>query len=136
MQVTVLEHATALQPPLDLVAEQLAVAPPPVPVQLQFQVEPLEVTAVAEPALQRLVDGAVDEVVPCALPQTPGTATVCVPHVPLPSLSPLQQPVPAGGWPSAAQGGAQTLPSQPVPADKAVKLWPLGFEQSAQIPLH
>ena len=52
---------------------QVAVVPVPIPVQLQSH-GPLPVTAVALPALQRLVSGAVANVPPFAEPQVPLTA--------------------------------------------------------------
>ncbi len=53
-------------------AEQLAVVPPLDPVQLHVQ-GPVPLTAVAVPALQRLVVGAVVKVPPLDEPHTPFT---------------------------------------------------------------
>ena len=53
-------------------AEQVAVVPPFVPAQLQFH-GPEPVTALAVPAVQRLVLGAVVKVPPWDAPQTPST---------------------------------------------------------------
>jgi hypothetical protein len=54
------------------VAEQVAVVPPLLPAQLQFQ-GPLPLTADAVPALQRLAVGAVDRLEPFEEPHTPLT---------------------------------------------------------------
>jgi hypothetical protein len=52
------------------VAEQLAVVPPFIPVQLQYQ-GPVPVTVVAVPVVQRLLVGVAIAGVPLLLPQTP-----------------------------------------------------------------
>ena len=53
------------------VAEQFATEPPPAPVQVQVQGLPVPVTALAAPALHRLVVGAVVKVPVFAVPHTP-----------------------------------------------------------------
>ena len=53
-------------------AEQFAVVPPPLPLQLQLK-EPLPVTVDGVPVIQRLLVGMVATVIPLLVPQVPLT---------------------------------------------------------------
>ena len=73
-----------------MAAEQLAVVPPLVPLQIQLH-GPDPVTVDAAPVKQRFVVGIDDAVMPFALPQTPFTGTAATLHPLLPVTHALSE---------------------------------------------